>query len=194
MLQSFPDRNILVHARITAMSARIELPPLEALKGEIGELATAWQAIGSDTAFIRMLNYRADLVPAFFDFYVRMRGDGLLPAKLKELVRLRIARLNTCSYCLASLSVLAAEQGITDRHIAELEHRPPGLYTDQEIVAFDLAEAIWTNAAGAGADEQLMSRLHRAFTDAQLVELVWATGMYIALGKMIAFFGIDRDN
>ena len=74
------------------MTARIELPPLEALSGPIGKLAADWKAMGSDTTFLRMLNYRADLVPAFFDFYMRMRGDGLLSAKLKELVRLRIAR------------------------------------------------------------------------------------------------------
>ena len=89
------------------MNARIELPPIEELTGEIGTLAANWKAMGSDTAFLRMLNYRADLVPTFFDFYMRMRNDGLLPAKLKELVRLRIARLNTCRYCLGSLSPMA---------------------------------------------------------------------------------------
>jgi AhpD family alkylhydroperoxidase len=176
------------------MNARIELPPLEALTGEIGKLAQGWKAMGSDTTFIRMLNYRADLVPAFFDFYMRMRGEGLLPAKLKELVRLRIARLNTCRYCLGSLSPLAAKQGVTDAHIAELEFRPTGLFTDQELAAFDLAEALWTNAAAAGNDPALKKRLREHFTDAQLLELVWATGMYIGLGKMIVFFGIERDD
>jgi AhpD family alkylhydroperoxidase len=176
------------------MNARIELPPLEALTGDIGKLAASWQAMGSDTSFIRMLNYRADLVPAFFDFYMRMRGDGLLPAKLKELVRLRIARLNTCRYCLGSLSPLAEKQGVTDTHIAELEHRPIGLFTDQELAAFDLAEALWTNAAAAGADSALRKRLQQHFSDAQLLELVWAIGMYIGLGRMIVFFGIERDD
>ena len=175
------------------MNARIELPPIEELTGEIGTLAANWKAMGSDTAFLRMLNYRADLVPAFFDFYMRMRNDGLLPAKLKELVRLRIARLNTCRYCLGSLSPMAEKQGVTDTHIAELEYRPPGLFTDQEIAAFDLAEAIWTNAAEAGADTALRERLRDHFSDAQLLELMWAIGMYIGLGRMIVYFGIDRD-
>ena len=176
------------------MTARIDIPPLEALSGEIGKLATDWHAMGSDTSFIRMLNYRADLVPAFFDFYMRMRGDGLLDAKLKELVRLRIARLNTCRYCLGSLSPTAAKQGVTDLHIAELEHRPAGLFTDKELAAFDLAEALWTNAAAAGADTALRQRLREHFSDAELLELVWAAGMYIGLGKMIVFFGIERDD
>ena len=176
------------------MTARIELPPLEALTGEIGTLAASWKAMGSDTAFLRMLNYRADLVPAFFDFYIRLRGDGLLPAKLKELTRLRIARLNTCRYCLGSLSPLAEKQGVTDTHIAELEHRPVGLFTDKELAAFDLAEAIWTNAAAAGANTALRARMREHFTDAELLELVWAIGMFIGLGRMIVFFGIDRDD
>lgn len=176
------------------MTARIELPPIEALTGEIGTLAADWKAMGSDTAFLRMLNYRADLVPAFFDFYIRLRGDGLLPAKLKELVRLRIARLNTCRYCLGSLSPLAEKQCVTDTHIAELEHRPAGLFTDRELAAFDLAEALWTNAAAAGADTALRERMRKHFTDAELLELVWATGMFIGLGRMIVFFGIDRDD
>jgi AhpD family alkylhydroperoxidase len=176
------------------VNARIDLAPLEQLTGEIGELAKNWKAMGSDTTFLRMLNHRADLVPAFFDFYIRLRGDGLLPAKLKELVRLRLARLNTCKYCLGSLSPLAEKQGVTDTHIAELEHRPPGLFTDQELAAFDLAEALWTNAAAAGQDAKLRERMRKHFTDAQLLELVWAIAMYIGLGRMIVFFGIERED
>jgi AhpD family alkylhydroperoxidase len=176
------------------MGERIELPPFEALTGEIGRLAADWKAMGSDTTFIRMLNYRADLVPAFFDFYMRMRGDGLLPARLKELVRLRIARLNTCRYCLGSLSPIAEKQGVTDRHVAELEHRPAGLFTDQELAAFDLAEVLWNDAAAAGRDAALRERMRRHFSDGQLLELVWATGMYIALGRMIVYFGIERED
>jgi AhpD family alkylhydroperoxidase len=176
------------------VNAQIDLPPLEALTGEVGTLAQTWTAMGSDTTFLRMLNYRGDLVPAFFDFYIRLRNDGLIPAKLKELVRLRIARLNTCRYCLGSLSPLAEKQGVTDIHIAELEHRPPGLFTDPELAAFDLAEALWTNAAAAGKDGALRERMRQHFTDAQLLELVWAIGMYIGLGRMIVYFGIERED
>ncbi len=80
------------------MAARIEIPTEDTLKGKVAELSAEWRAIGSDSSFIRMLSYRSDLVPAFFDFYFRMRGNGLLTAKVKELARLRIARLNTCKY------------------------------------------------------------------------------------------------
>ena len=75
------------------MAVRIKVPSEDTLKGKVAQLSAEWRAIGSDSSFIRMLSYRADLVPAFFDFYLRMRGNGLLTAKVKEL-----ARLNTCKY------------------------------------------------------------------------------------------------
>ncbi len=80
------------------MTDRISIPEESALSGEVAKLAAQWKAIGSDTTFIRLLSHRADLVPAFFDFYLRLRGDGEVSARIKELARLRIARLNTCEY------------------------------------------------------------------------------------------------
>ena len=88
---------------------------------------------------------------------------------------------------------MAKQQGITDEHIAELEHRPPGLFDERELAALDLAEALWNDAGKAGVNTDLMQRLHAHFSDGELVELTWAIGQYIGLGKMIAFFGIERE-
>jgi len=80
------------------MTARITIPSEESLSGDLAKIAAEWKANGSDRTFIRMLSYRSDLVPAYFAFYSPLREDGLLPAKVKELARLRIAALNTCRY------------------------------------------------------------------------------------------------
>jgi alkylhydroperoxidase family enzyme len=88
---------------------------------------------------------------------------------------------------------LAKQQGITDEHLAQLEARPLGLFTKQEIAAIDLAEAMWTNAGEAGKNQELMRRLHAEFSDAQLVELCWAMCTALAGSKMVAFFGLERE-
>jgi alkylhydroperoxidase family enzyme len=77
---------------------RITIPPEDSLSNELADIAAQWKANGSDPTFVRMLSYRADVAPAYFSFYSRLRDDGLLPAKVKELARLRIAALNTCKY------------------------------------------------------------------------------------------------
>lgn len=72
--------------------------------------------------------------------------------------------------------------------------RPDGLFTDQELAALDLAEALFRESAGAaGADPDLMGRLRTHFSDGALVELCWAIGQFIGLGKMIAFLGLERE-
>lgn len=92
------------------------------------------------------------------------------------------------------MSVLAERQGLTDEHIAGLIDRPDGLFTDQELAALDLAEALFRENAGtAGASADLMNYLQTQFSDGALVELTWAIGQFIGLGKMIAFLGLERD-
>lgn len=92
------------------------------------------------------------------------------------------------------MSVLAERQGLTDEHIAGLIDRPEGLFTDQELAALDLAEALFREDAGAaGANTDLMKHLRTQYSDGALVELTWAIGQFIGLGKMIAFLGLERD-
>ena len=92
------------------------------------------------------------------------------------------------------MSVLADRQGLTDQRIAGLADRPTDLFTDQELAALELAEALFREDAGAsGANQDLMKRLRAQFSDGALVELTWAIGQYIGLGKMIAFLGLERD-
>ena len=93
------------------------------------------------------------------------------------------------------MSVLAERQGLTQDHIIGLIDRPAGLFTKQELAALDLAEALFRESAGAyGANPELMNRLHEHFSDGALVELCWAIGQYIGLGKMIAFLGLERED
>ena len=80
------------------MSKRITVPEEETLSGQVAQLSAEWREVGSDSTFLRLLSYRSELVPPFFDFYQQLRGDGLVSAKVKELTRLCIARLNSCHY------------------------------------------------------------------------------------------------
>ena len=82
---------------------------------------------------------------------------------------------------------------MTEAHVANLAAPTAEVFTDAELAAFELAERLWANAGAAGADDALQARLRRHFDDAQLLELTWAIGQFIGLGKMIAFFGLERD-
>ena len=73
--------------------ARLEVLPAEAI--EDLDLREMMQETGGDEMF-GVYGHRPSLFKGFLDFYIPAKFSGLLPFKLKELVRLRVADLNDC--------------------------------------------------------------------------------------------------
>ena len=80
------------------MVTNITIPEENSLDENVADIAEEWKQVGSDSSLLRLLSYRSDLVPPFFDYYQNLRADGLVSAKVKELIRLRLAELNSCNY------------------------------------------------------------------------------------------------
>ena len=76
--------------------ARIKLPTNDELpEAERSRIAKA-EARGADTSVQRALALRADMFDRYFAFYNEAHTGGIIEPELKELVRLKIARLNDC--------------------------------------------------------------------------------------------------
>ena len=68
-----------------------ELPPAAR------ERVQAVEATGADASVLRALAHRQDMFDQYFKFYYATHQQGLVEPALKELVRLKIARLNDCA-------------------------------------------------------------------------------------------------
>lgn len=77
--------------------ARIRLMPPDALdpalRGMVAEAVTHRQ----NPAIFQAMGHLPEAFKAYWAFYAPLRLEGLLDARLKELVRLKIARLNGCA-------------------------------------------------------------------------------------------------
>jgi Carboxymuconolactone decarboxylase family len=80
------------------MSGRIRMLALDELAPEVHAMVSKWAAEGGDPNFSRTFGRLPALLRDFITFYSRLMRKGLLPVRLKELVRLRLAQLNTCHY------------------------------------------------------------------------------------------------
>jgi len=56
----------------------------------------AVEASGADASVLRAVAHRPDMFDAYFSFYYPAHEGGIIEPELKELVRLKIARLNDC--------------------------------------------------------------------------------------------------
>jgi hypothetical protein len=75
----------------------IALKDTAALPEEIKELVNIYDAWVGDTVFARFMAHCPDIFLKFNEFYGAMLA-GKVESEIKELARLRLARLNGCDY------------------------------------------------------------------------------------------------
>ena len=76
--------------------ARIRLQDDAELTDAVRTQVQAAEAAGADASVLRGLAHHQPFFDAYFKFYYPAHNEGLIEPSLKELVRLKIARLNDC--------------------------------------------------------------------------------------------------
>lgn len=140
--------------------------------------------------FARAFAPHPELVQAYQTFYSpwHVGGAGLLPARLKELVRLRIATLNGCVLCKTVrmapgvVSEDEAAKGVDDADGAES-------LSPRERAAIHFAERMALDHHNI--DDDAVAEMRKHFTDAEFLELSMMTGQYIGFGRVLAMLQLE---
>jgi AhpD family alkylhydroperoxidase len=120
--------------------------------------------------------HHPDVMKAFNNAWEVFFRQGVTDHAIKELCRLYISKSVQCEYCAGQRSLLAREQGQTEAQVDEiLEFETSDRFDEREKTALEWAMAIAWDPSMAADD--LWDRLHRHFTEPELVEL----GHFIAL-------------
>ena len=121
---------------------------------------------------------RAHVPAAFWSFANSWRDlfrNGVCAHPIKELCRLYVSRSVQCDYCGNQRSVKAAGAGMIEDDVRDLlNFEKSARYSEQQKAALAYAEAITWHL---DADDAFWARLHRHFSEPELVEL----GCFIAL-------------
>jgi alkylhydroperoxidase family enzyme len=118
-------------------------------------------------------------VPAVFWAFANSWRDvfrnGVADHAIKELCRLYVSRSVKCEYCGNQRSVKAATLGAVEEDYRDLlNFEKSTRYDERQKAALAYAEAITWDLA---ADDALWARLHKHFTEPELVEI----GFFVAL-------------
>src|SRR5699024_1994804 len=100
-----------LHVQVSPM-ARINDAPVEQYAPLYGEDADEFQ---------RLMAHRPPLASALGAFQVTLRTERLLPDRLHELIRLRVAFWNQCRGCMAGRYQEALDDGVTEELVCSLE-------------------------------------------------------------------------
>ncbi len=118
-----------------------------------------------------------------------LNQHSVLPARLVELVRLRVAFHNQCRTCMASRYADAREAGVTEELVCSLErpHEAPDL-TAAERAALAFADRFATDHLSV-SDEQF-DGLRTHFDDDQVMELCFRLAYLVGFGRMMAILDV----
>jgi len=162
-----------------------------------------------DTQMFGVLARRPELlkrIAAMFGYFLGGEGGVLDPALL-ELVRLRGAHLNACTYCAtvrlqpvrAAVQGKEAALGITDisgmTKAQAVQALGPSLnvssLTPREAVAVQLVDRLVTDPHSV--DEDFYQRLRQQFSEEEIIELVVASSLFTLAGSFNTVVRLDTD-
>ena len=133
-------------------------------------------------------------VPACFWFFANSWNDifrnGILDHALKELCRVYVSRTVKCEYCGNQRSIKGAQEGLQEAHYDDLVNFEKSLkYDERQKAALAYAEAItWR----LDTDDAFWERMHRHFSEPELVELGCAIGLTLGQQSWLRMLNIEH--
>src|SRR5262249_6087250 len=133
-------------------------------------------------------------VKACFWFFANSWRDlfknGVLDHSIKEVCRLYISRSVQCDYCGNQRSVKAAGAGMIEDDVKDLlNFEKSQRYSDRQKAALAYAEAI---AWHIDTDDAFWERMHRHFSEPELVELGCFIGLTLGQQSWLRLLNIDH--
>jgi AhpD family alkylhydroperoxidase len=152
---------------------------------ELRELVRADEKEPLELGLMRIFAHRPEAAKALARFSGTLRKDRLLPDRLIELVRLRVAFFNQCRSCMAIRYSNALDDGLTEDLVCSLErpHEAADL-TDAEKAAVRYGELFATNHLAI--DDAVYDDLRRHFSEEQIVELGMHVAFFVGFGRLAA--------
>jgi len=133
-------------------------------------------------------------VKACFWFFANAWRDifrnGVLDHPVKELCRLYVSRAVNCEYCGNQRSVKAAASGMVEDDVRDLlQFEKSNRYDERQKAALAYAEAI---AYRLDTDDAFWERMHRHFSEPELVELGCMIGLTLGQQSWLRMLNIDH--
>jgi len=136
--------------------------------------------------------HRPRLAPAFTAFSSTLHREAELPPRLRELVRLRIAFHNQCRTCMSIRYQSAADDGVTEALVCQVERPDSGEdLSGAERAALHFAELFATDHLAI--DDALFDELRQYFDDGQIVELSMICAHYVGSGRLMAIMRVTDE-
>ena len=113
-----------------------------------------------------------------------------LPARVREVARMKIAHINGCQVCMGWRIPELAKAGVTEDAYADVNEPRHAEYSAQESLAIEYAEKFASDHHSI--DDAFFARMHEHFDDAEILELSILIGDWLGFGRLTAVLDLDE--
>ena len=140
----------------------------------------------------RIMAHRPEIAAGIGAASMAINTSGTLPARLVELIRLRIAFHNQCRSCMAVRYSNAVDDGVSEELVCSLERPEEGEdLTPAERAALRFADLFATDHLAI--DEAVYDDLRQYFTEGELVEIGLNCAIDVGVGRLAATWHVTDD-
>src|SRR5205085_7883761 len=166
--------------------------PFEQWDADLKKVVRGAEASDYEEATIGVMARAPKQLLAMFAFQGALRKHSTLSARLRELVRLRIAFHNQCRSCMALRYRSAVEDGLTEGAVCSLEKPQEAAdLSDAEKAALRYADLSANDHFSI--DDAAFDALRAHFTEAEIVELGVFIAFFIGFGRLSAAWSMTED-
>lgn len=171
---------------------RLTMVPVEDFDPELRELVAADQRTPLELGLLRVHAHRPSHARAIVGLHAALWTDRLLPDRLLELVRLRIAFFNQCRTCMAVRYPGAIADGLTEDLVCSLE-KPyeSNELSEAERAAIRYGELLATDHLAI--NDAVYDDLRQHFSEEQIVELGSYCAFCVGFGRLGATWNMIEE-
>ena len=141
---------------------------------------------GDGDELMRLYSLSPKMGAAAGNFAGAIYGDSILPTRVRETARIRIAQMNECPVCLDTRTVSDPDGLTEEEYLAMAQWATLDSLSDRERIAAEFADRF----AGdhLSMDEDFWARASAVFTSQELFELGVCCASWVGLGRMTQVF------
>ncbi|MFN3863168.1 MAG: carboxymuconolactone decarboxylase family protein [Erythrobacter sp.] len=151
-------------------------------------------AIADEPAhFTSVLAHQPDIAQSFFALYGRFWGSDVLAARIKEVARMRNARVTQCGFCRNVRFDKALAEGLREEVVDDITdgYETSDKLSDTEKAALKFTDALIHDPELLG--DEARAALRRHLTPAQIAELGLGVSLFLALAKALITMGLEPE-
>lgn len=148
---------------------------------------------GEPAHFGSVLAHQPDIAQSFFALYGRFWGSDVLAARVKEVARMRNARVTECGFCRNVRFDKAVAQGLGEEVVDDITdgYETSDKLTDTEKAVLKFTDALIYDPELLNGDAKAALRRH--LTPAQIAELGLGVSLFLALAKALITMGLEPE-